>query len=305
MELYQLRAFVAVAAEGHLTRAAGMLHTSQPAVSGQIKALEEELQLTLFTRTSKGMLLTASGQELLPFAKKMLRDSQLMANHARVLRNEVVGSLEIGLNEDGEFLRIESLCSAMVQRYPRLQFTLHNSNSELILKEVAGGSLDCGFIFGACHREDLGIVELGGQRIVLVAPAAWRGKVEGACWEELVGLPWVWQYETCPYRIEAERFFKRSNIKIPDSVYMADQDATTLAIIASGIGVGLIKEQDAQKAQDQGKVIIWQDGDLTIDLRFVYRKDHSEDPRIQAVIEVVRKIWVPMVQPEAAVSPAL
>ena len=65
MELYQLRTFVAVAEARHLTRAAEKLHVSQPAVSAQIKALEDELELTLFDRTSSGMLLTAAGQRLL------------------------------------------------------------------------------------------------------------------------------------------------------------------------------------------------------------------------------------------------
>lgn len=302
MELYQLRAFVAVAAEGHLTRAAGKLHTSQPAVSAQIKALEEELQLSLFTRTSRGMLLTTSGQELLPFAEKMLNDSQLMANHARVLRNEVVGTLQLGLNEDGEFLRIEALCGALVQRYPRLQFNLQNSNSELIQMEVVRGILDCGYIFGACPHEELDLIELGRQRIVVVAPVAWQRRVEGASWQEIVTLPWIWQYENCPYRIEAERFFTAANIQIPESVYTADQDATTLAIISSGIGIGLIKEQDALQAQAQGKVFIWQGEHLNIDLRFVYRQDRRQDPRIQAVIDVVKSIWLPAAESQVATA---
>jgi DNA-binding transcriptional LysR family regulator len=58
MEFYQLRSFVAVAEAGHLTRAAEKLHVSQPAVSAQIKALEDELELALFERTSSGMVLT-------------------------------------------------------------------------------------------------------------------------------------------------------------------------------------------------------------------------------------------------------
>ena len=61
MELYQLRTFAAVAEEAHLTRAAERLHLSQPAVSGHIKALEQELDVRLFERTATGMVLTESG----------------------------------------------------------------------------------------------------------------------------------------------------------------------------------------------------------------------------------------------------
>ena len=64
MELYQLKTFITVAEEEHLTRAAQRLNTSQPAVSAHIKSLEEELGLSLFIRTPKGMRLTEEGTAL-------------------------------------------------------------------------------------------------------------------------------------------------------------------------------------------------------------------------------------------------
>ena len=72
MDLTQLRAFVAVAKEANLTRAAEQLHVTQPAVSLQIKSLQESLQLTLFTRSASGMRLTNDGARLLPFAEKVI-----------------------------------------------------------------------------------------------------------------------------------------------------------------------------------------------------------------------------------------
>src|SRR5690349_4285723 len=65
MELYQLRSFAAIAETGQLTRAAEKLHVSQPALSAQLKALEEELEFALFERTSSGMTLTPAGKRLL------------------------------------------------------------------------------------------------------------------------------------------------------------------------------------------------------------------------------------------------
>ena len=73
MELYQLRGFAAVAESGHLTRAAERLHLSQPALSAQIKALEDELGVHLFERGPSGMALTAAGKRL-P-AKQRRRDA--------------------------------------------------------------------------------------------------------------------------------------------------------------------------------------------------------------------------------------
>ena len=69
MDFTQLRAFVTVAREGNLTRAAALLHVTQPAVSLQIKTLQERLQLQLFVRSAAGMRLTAEGSKLLPKGK--------------------------------------------------------------------------------------------------------------------------------------------------------------------------------------------------------------------------------------------
>lgn len=72
MEFYQLRTFTMVAEEGHLTRAARRLNASQPAVSAHIKSLEDELRVSLFLRTPKGMVLTDAGKKLKAHADKAL-----------------------------------------------------------------------------------------------------------------------------------------------------------------------------------------------------------------------------------------
>ncbi|MGI4936026.1 MAG: LysR family transcriptional regulator, partial [Janthinobacterium lividum] len=72
MNLAQLRAFVAIAREGNLTRAAQQLHLTQPAASLQLKSLQKSLDLQLLARTAGGMALTADGIKLLPFAERVL-----------------------------------------------------------------------------------------------------------------------------------------------------------------------------------------------------------------------------------------
>src|SRR6266498_4702668 len=106
MDFNRLRSFAAVAEAGHLTRAAEKLHISQPALSAQIKALEDELDLTLFERTSTGMTLTAAGKRLLAEADKILAASQTFEAEARALKGGVSGKARVGTLSDPAFIRL-------------------------------------------------------------------------------------------------------------------------------------------------------------------------------------------------------
>lgn len=92
MELYQLKAFLTVAKEGNLSRAADRLCLSSPAVSAQVKALEEELGVLLFHRTPKGMTVTDVGKRLLLEAEAAVAATQRMARAARHERLDVIVS---------------------------------------------------------------------------------------------------------------------------------------------------------------------------------------------------------------------
>jgi len=90
MDYTLLRAFLAVAREGNLTRAAAQLHLTQPAVSLQIKNLQEMLGVVLFSRTSHGLLLTRDGEALLPHAERALTaaaDKQETPANARAMQH--------------------------------------------------------------------------------------------------------------------------------------------------------------------------------------------------------------------------
>lgn len=130
MELYQLRSFVTVADEGHLTQAAKRLFISQPAVSAHIKSLEEELGITLFTKTSQGMQLTKEGQVLKNQAEKSLHTVNELFQQAKLLQDELTGAVKIGLHIAPDFLRIGDFFSVMTENYPKLEFHLLQISSK-------------------------------------------------------------------------------------------------------------------------------------------------------------------------------
>src|SRR2546425_12547441 len=116
MELYQLRSFAAVAELGHLTRAAEKLHISQPALSAQIKALEDELGVALFDRTPTGMVLTAAGQQLLPEASELVAAAGALSSHAKAFAGGVAGRARVGTLADPEFIRLGDFLAQALAR---------------------------------------------------------------------------------------------------------------------------------------------------------------------------------------------
>ena len=121
IEIYQLRTFATVAELGQLTRAGEALHVSQPAVTAQIKALEDELQVELFERTSSGMLLTRAGERLLEHAENVLAAAQELKNQAQALSGSVSGKLVLGTVVDPEFIRLGELLKLTLERFPLVE----------------------------------------------------------------------------------------------------------------------------------------------------------------------------------------
>ena len=182
MELYQLRSFVAVAEAGHLTRAAEKLHVSQPAVSAQIKALEDELDLALFERTSSGMVLTSAGERLLADAEKVLAAAQAMRNEAKALKGEVAGKVRVGTMSDPGFIRVGEFLNATVERHPLLQVELHHEVTGAAFAKVRDGELDASFYYGDLEHPGVGGLRLRESTYRVAAPAAWKSRVVDADW---------------------------------------------------------------------------------------------------------------------------
>ena len=106
MELRDLRTFVAVAQQRSFSRAAEALHVSQPALSEQVRKLEDELGATLFERTSRGVVLTDAGEALLPHARTVLAQADIATEAVRMVSHGVAGTLTLGFIDSAARLKL-------------------------------------------------------------------------------------------------------------------------------------------------------------------------------------------------------
>src|ERR1041385_4436604 len=157
MELRHLRYFVAVAEELNFRRAAERLRLAQPALSSQIKSLEDELELRLLERTTRSVKLTHAGRVLLEEARAVLSAAAQAEQRARGAGHGLVGMLRVGVIAPAANAWLAGILRAFHQRFPGVQLSLFDLTSPEQLHRLHNGELDAGLL-----RPPVGFPELAG-----------------------------------------------------------------------------------------------------------------------------------------------
>ncbi|MCE4070772.1 MULTISPECIES: LysR substrate-binding domain-containing protein [Pseudomonas] len=176
MNLFQLRAFDAVARERSFTRAAERLFISQPAVTGHVKALEEHYQVNLFRRTARGVELTEDGVRLSAISRTLFaleEEAEAMLDASREL---VTGRIEVAA--DGPHL-VMPMLARLRASYPGITVNLRLGNAQETLAALLDEHVDIAVLTEVEPRTGLFLRELVESRICALVPAshAWAGYV--------------------------------------------------------------------------------------------------------------------------------
>ena len=290
MDLYHLRTFVTVAEEGNLTRAAERLFTSQPAISAHIKSLERELDVVLFRRTPKGMQLTPAGRILRDKASRVLGAAGDLVAEAKGMRGKVVGVSRIGVNTDGDFLRLSAFLGSTSRNHPRLALQFIQDVSGNILEDIHHGALDGGFFFGSFPEHEIEALDLAEIGFLIAAPATWSDRVIDAEWKDLTALPWVFPVVENPYSQIFDQLFSEQG-KLPERVAYASSEPAMNALVKAGAGISLIREDEAMAMQAKSEIVVWDRMCYPMTLRFGFLKARNREPLILALRQAAADSW--------------
>ena len=243
LENFRLVVFRAVAEHCSFRKAAEELYLTQPAVSLQIKALEEDLGVQLFDRTGPRIALTEAGKTLLDYARKVNALLVEAEHEVSALSGDHAGRLALGASTTIAQYVLPRLLSGFCREFPRVQPTLVSGNTEQIVSAVAQQKISLGLIEGPAHSRDVKTEPFLVDELVLIVPAAheWAERAAIQC-AEIATAPLVMRERGSGTRRVVElalehNHLKRSELKI---VMELDSVEAIKSAVEAGLGAGFV-----------------------------------------------------------------
>lgn len=146
MEIRVLKYFITVAQEQSFSKAAKVLNISQPALSKQIKDLEEEYQITLFNRTTRSLSLTEEGQLFKVHAKEILNLVNKTEDYLKNTKKYISGDIYLGCSESEENRIVMKAIGKTQKNYPAIKFHLYSGNAQYVEEQLDQGIFDLGIV---------------------------------------------------------------------------------------------------------------------------------------------------------------
>ncbi len=302
-DLRTLNAFIAVAREGNVSRAAEKLHLTQPAVSLQLKRLADDTGLTLFTRTAKGLELTRDGSALIAKAEKVQAALTEFRQTARRVSGDVRGTLRIGTIIDPDFIRLGRYLSLLVEGYPDLNTKLVHGMSGEVINRIIADQIDAGFYLGSLASyepskdpDQIGPASLFQERKLttftyqVLAPKGWEDRVLGNDWQALADLPWIGTPQESVHSRLLDVEFSARDIS-PNYVCLVDQEPSMLAMVRSGVGLTLCRESIALDEMQSRGLVVADKVSIQTSLSFISLASRAKDPNVKAAFEVLASAW--------------
>lgn len=241
LTLKHLRYFDALATQGHFGRAADAASISQPALSMQIRELEETLGTPLLERGPRQIRLTAFGEEFLSRARSILRQMDELGDLARAARSELTGRLRIGVIPTVAPYLLPRLVERLAMLFPALELTLRETITPRLLADLAEGRLDCAVLALPIAEPAFEEVALFAENFVLVRPKSDAEKPIPDR-DSLREMRLLLLEEGHCFRDQALSFCASGAGGRPKEMMDGSSLSTLVQMVGAGIGVTLIPE---------------------------------------------------------------
>ncbi|WP_341878464.1 LysR substrate-binding domain-containing protein (plasmid) [Aminobacter sp. P9b] len=286
MRYVQLRAFHYVAICGGFSRAAETLFLTQPAISDQVRKLEEEYDVLLFNRHKKQVTPTAAGQQLLEITRRMFDTEQQaleLLSESRALRS---GTLRIVADAAHHLLHI---LGQFRQKYPGIQVSVRAGNTETVISSLYSYEADIGVLGEIPTGRDFEVVNLNSTPIVaFVSTDHPLAAAKSLSLHELSLLPLVMRERGSKTRAKLEDLAAKEGFEFKPAIEAEGREAVR-EIVASGAGIGFVSA--AEFGQDARLVQIPIDApEMLMDEALICLKERSGGKLVRVFLDIARSM---------------
>lgn len=285
----RLQVFYTVAKQLSFTKAAELLYMTQPAVTFQIKQLEEHFNTRLFERSHSKITLTPAGEVALDYAERILNLSTEMETRLGELTGQVSGTLLVGASTTIAEYMLPRLLGDFKAKYPQVHARLTVANSETIEHKVADHTLDVGLIEAPSQTPALtSTVCCNDELVVICSPRHEIAKMDSITSAQLAELPYVSRESGSGTREVVDEYFRTNKLQ-PEDLHIAMELGSREAIkgaVEAGLGIAIVSRSTIQKELKLGDLVaVPLHPRLIRPLSLVYAKEKFRSRLLQSFLD--------------------
>ena len=246
----RLQVFYTVARLLSFTKAAETLHMTQPAVTFQVRQLEDHFNTRLFDRTHNKIVLTDAGQKVYFYAEKIFELNSEMEHSLRALSEDTSGTLSIGGSTTIAQYTFPTLLKGFREKYPELSIRICEANTEGIVAKVESSMIDLGIVEAPVSNQDLDVDIFRADELVLIMhPEHELAKKEYVKPLDIINLPFITREEGSGTKSVIFDYFTKHNIEknnINICMELGNSESVKGAV-ETGIGVSILSKTTIEK----------------------------------------------------------
>jgi DNA-binding transcriptional LysR family regulator len=242
LNTFHLRTFLTIVDAGSYSAAAATLHMSQPAVSQQIRALEEQLgEIRLFRRVGKRMVPTHAGEELLAVARDLVQMAERAEQNILALKGQVAGRIVVGCTPSSGERLLPRLLAGFHTQFPAVSLELSVAPADELLDALGERSVALALVEEQQRRRGIELTPMGGEVLTLLAPTGHPLlKQEQVPPGVLRDVPLALPRSGSPMRRAIEESLRRRGVAVVDLRPVLETDSVTALLYAARAGLGLV-----------------------------------------------------------------
>jgi DNA-binding transcriptional LysR family regulator len=244
--LRQLRAFTEVARRESFTEAAEQLHLSQSAVSALVRELERQIGFGLLDRTTRRVVLSASGGHLLELSERVLRDVDSALSEARGLLDKSRGRVIVAASPLSAVTILPTMISRFSRIFPEVRIDLRDMLTDQILQSVRNGTADIGIGTFEKSETELELSTLYEDVLGVImpnnSPLASRRSL---CWRDLKGQSMIALSRSSAFRPLIDSTLRTQSIELGETRFEVGYMGTAVALVEAGLGISVLPERAA------------------------------------------------------------